>query len=210
MLESIKTFFNPQQDRFFDLLIQQAEYAVEATGMVLTYLEEPNKQRKKETRQVEKQADKVRRQLVKALSDTFVTPIDREDLYALSRDLDDVVDYAYTTTDELVLFKLESNEFMMKIATLINNGAQELLLAMQSLKDDPAAANNHAMQAKKVETRVEKAYRRALAELFTPPDDLAGMVEILKQREVYRHLSNTADRIDEAADILSDIVVKMS
>ncbi len=210
MLESIKTFFNPQQDLFFDLLIQQAEYAVEATGMVLTYLEEPNKQRKKETRQVEKQADKVRRQLVKALSDTFVTPIDREDLYALSRDLDDVVDYAYTTTDELVLFKLESNEFMMKIATLIHNGAEELLLAMHCLKDNPHDANDHAMRAKKMETRVEKAYRRALAELFTAPEDLAGMVEILKRREVYRHLSNTADRIDEAADILSDIVVKMS
>ncbi len=210
MLESIKTFFNPQQDLFFDLLIQQAEYAVEATGMVLTYLEEPNKQRKKETRQVEKQADKVRRQLVKALSATFVTPIDREDLYALSRDLDDVVDYAYTTTDELVLFQLETNDFMMKIATLIHNGADELLLAMHCLKDNPNDANNHAMQAKKMETRVEKAYRRALAELFTAPEDLAGMVEILKRREVYRHLSNTADRIDEAADILSDIVVKMS
>ncbi len=210
MLESIKTFFNPQQDLFFDLLIQQAEYAVEATGMVLTYLEEPNKQRKKETRRVEKQADKVRRQLVKALSATFVTPIDREDLYGLSRDLDDVVDYAYTTTDELVLFKLESNEFMMKIATLIHNGADELLLAMQCLKDNPNDANDHAMRAKKMETRVEKAYRRALAELFTEPEDLAGMVEILKRREVYRHLSNTADRIDEAADILSDIVVKMS
>jgi uncharacterized protein Yka (UPF0111/DUF47 family) len=210
MLESIKTFFNPQQDLFFDLLIQQAEYAVEATGMVLTYLEEPNKQRKKETRQVEKQADKVRRQLVKALSDTFVTPIDREDLYALSRDLDDVVDYAYTTTDELVLFQLETNDFMMKIAALIHNGADELLLAMHCLKDNPNDANNHAMQAKKMETRVEKAYRRALAELFTAPEDLAGMVEILKRREVYRHLSNTADRIDEAADILSDIVVKMS
>lgn len=210
MIDSIKTFFHPQQDLFFDLLIQQTEYAVEATKMVIVCLEDPVKQRKKETRQVEKKADNVRRELVKALRNTFVTPIDREDLHALSRDLDDVVDYAYTTTDELVLFELEQNETMMKIATMIYNGAEELLQAIRCLKDNPDEATRHAMQAKKMETKVEKAYRRALANLFTPPEDLAGIVEIMKQREVYRHMSNTADRIDEAADILSDIVVKMS
>jgi hypothetical protein len=93
---------------------------------------------------------------------------------------------------------------------MVREGAVELLKGMQHLKDNPELANEHAQRAKKIETYVERVYRKTLADLFVPPKDLKGMVEILKLREVYRHLSNAADRIDEAANILSDIVVKMT
>ncbi len=210
MIATIRNFLQPRLDIFYDLLIEQAAYAVEATNKVLEYLNNPGKKRKKQTRKIEKEADDVRRKLVTELGRTFVTPFDREDIHALSRNLDDVVDYAYTTTEELLLFELPANESMLQLATLVQEGAQELYEATCHLKADRELANVHAQRAKKAETRVEKLYRKALADLFTPPDDMAGVMEILKQREVYRHISNTADRVDEAADILSDLVVKMS
>ena len=208
--QSFRNFLKPRQDIFYELMIEQAEYSVEATDMVLEYLDKPGKKRRKKTRQIEKAADDVRRRLVAELNGTFVTPIDREDIHALSRNLDDVVDYAYTTTEELELFEIEPNESLNQLASMVREGAVELLKGMQHLKDNPELANEHAQRAKKIETYVERVYRKTLADLFVPPKDLKGMVEILKLREVYRHLSNAADRIDEAANILSDIVVKMT
>lgn len=206
----IQNFMNPRQDIFYSLLIQQAEYMVEATGMVLEYLEEPGKKRRKQTRQIEKDADNVRHQLVAELRRTFVTPIDREDIHQLSRSLDNVVDYAYTTTEQMEVFEIKPNGSLNKLATMMQEGAVNLYQGMLNLQKNPEKANACANRAKKIETEVEIFYRKVLAELFVPPADMQGVMDILKLREVYRHLSNTADRIDEAANNLSDIVVKMT
>jgi uncharacterized protein len=85
-----------------------------------------------------------------------------------------------------------------------------LHMGMLRLEDHPNVANEHAQRAKALENRVERIYREALAELFTRPKDIDHIMEILKLREVYRHLSNAADRGDEAANNISDIVVKMT
>ncbi len=61
---------------------------------------------------------------------------------------------------------------------------------------------------RRLENRVEAVYREAIADLFASADDVEHIVEMLKKREVYRHLSNAADRGDEAANVISDIVVK--
>jgi uncharacterized protein Yka (UPF0111/DUF47 family) len=66
------------------------------------------------------------------------------------------------------------------------------------------------VRAKALENRVEHVYREAIADLFHRPQDVEHIVEMLKLREIYRHLSNAADRGDEAANVLSDIVVKMT
>jgi uncharacterized protein Yka (UPF0111/DUF47 family) len=71
-------------------------------------------------------------------------------------------------------------------------------------------ANDHAQRAKALENRVEDVYREAIADLFNGPEDVEHIVQMLKLREVYRHLSNAADRGDEAANIIGDIVVKMA
>jgi uncharacterized protein Yka (UPF0111/DUF47 family) len=84
------------------------------------------------------------------------------------------------------------------------------LLAVQRLEHHPNVANDHAQRAKALENRVESVYREALAELFSGPEDVQHIVKMLKKREVYRHLSNSADRGDEAANVIADIVVKIT
>jgi uncharacterized protein Yka (UPF0111/DUF47 family) len=71
-------------------------------------------------------------------------------------------------------------------------------------------AGEHAQRAKALENRVEDVYREALADLFSSTTDIEHVVMILKLREVYRHLSNAADRGDEAANVVADIVVKIA
>jgi uncharacterized protein len=206
----LRKLFTRREDRFLKLLIQQAEYAVESNEMLLQYLKKPGTKHAEKARQLEKDADEVRRILVDELNRTFATPFDREDIHALSRNLDDVVDYAYSTTEEMEILMIEPNEFLTRMVSLLRDAAAELQMGMLRLQDHPNVANEHAQRAKALENRVERVYREALAELFTRPKDIDHVMEILKLREVYRHLSNAADRGDEAANNISDIVVKMT
>ena len=158
----------------------------------------------------EKEADEVRRILIDELNRTFVTPFDREDIFSLSRAIDDVIDYANSTSYEMEILNVTPTSYMQRMASLLQDAAYEILLAVQRLKNNPAVAIDHAQRAKALENRVEGVYREAIADLFSGPEDVHHVVEMLKMREVYRHLSNAADRGDEAANVISDIVVKMN
>jgi uncharacterized protein Yka (UPF0111/DUF47 family) len=99
---------------------------------------------------------------------------------------------------------------MRRIASLLRDAAYELLQAVDRLEHNPKVAGEHAQRAKALENRVEAVYREALADLFKGGSDTKHIIRILKLREVYRHLSNAADRGDEAANVIADIVVKIA
>jgi len=209
-MQWFKKLTRPKQNRFLQLLIRQAEFAVEANELLIAYLRTPGPEMMMKSRAIEKEADEVRRILVAELNRTFVTPMDREDIHALSRNLDDVVDYAYTTVEEMEMFEIEPNDHLMRITRLLRDASVELHLGMLRLEDHPAVSSEHAQRAKALENQVERVYREALSELFHTAHDFEHILAIMKQREVYRHLSNAADRGDEAANNISDIVVKMT
>jgi len=206
----IKGFFKPRQDNFIRLLIRQAEYTVAGMEALESYMKKMGTKHAERVNVAEKEADEVRRILIDELNRTFVTPIDREDIHALSRSIDDVLDYAYTTVGEMDILEVEPNDFLRRMTSLLGDAAREILLAVQRLQDHPNVANDHAVRAKALENRVEQVYREAVADLFHQPQDVEHIVEMLKLREIYRHLSNAADRGDEAANTISDIVVKMT
>ena len=99
---------------------------------------------------------------------------------------------------------------LVQICTLLKESTFEMLKAVECLQDHPGVTAEHANRAKKVENKIEHVYREALANMFKDTEDLKGVVKAMKMREVYRHLSNAADRSDEAANVLADIVVKTS
>lgn len=206
----IKGIFKPRQDNFVRLLIQQAELTVEGMEALESYMKKRGSKHAERVTALEKEADEVRRILIDELNRTFVTPIDREDIHALSRTIDDVLDYAYATIDEMEILDVEPNDYLRRMTSLLCDAAREILMAMERLNDHPNVANDHAVRAKALENRMEQVYREAVADLFHQPQDVEHIVEMLKLREIYRHLSNAADRGDEAANVVSDIVVKMT
>jgi predicted phosphate transport protein (TIGR00153 family) len=209
-MEWIKRFFRPPQDNFVRLLIQQAKHTVEGMEALEKYMKKRSSKHAERVAAAEKEADEVRRILIDELNRTFVTPIDREDIFALSRGIDDVLDYADTTVDEMETLDVEPNSYMRRMASLLGDAAREILLAMRRLDDHPNVANDHAVRAKALENRMEQVYHEAVADLFHQPQDEKHIIEMLKLREIYRHLSNAADRGDEAANVISDIVVKIA
>lgn len=198
-----------KRDRFVKLVLKQSEFAVEGIETLLEYLKQPNEALAEKLTMIEKEADEVRRILIDELNRTFITPIDREDIFALSLTIDDVLDYAESTIEEMHLLDVKPNSYLERIVSLLQQAARELCLAVERIEDHPNVANDHAVRAKALENRVETVYREAIADLFRMPRDIEHVVEMLKLREVYRHLSNAADRGDAAANVIGDIVVKM-
>ena len=199
-----KKIFSNGESRFFDLLSRQSRKGVEGLEALWTYAEYSTKENANVVRNLEREADELRRILIQELDQTFVTPLDREDIYALSRAIDDVVDYANTTVDEMEIYEVKGDEHIKEMVNILRKAARELDDAVKILRDYPKIASEHAVKAKSYENQMEKAYHLALANLFKGKDT----VYMLKMREIYRHLSNAADRGDEAANIISSIVMK--
>ena len=197
-----------RDDKFLRLICEQAAHTQQGMEALHAYVKDPSEAHAQQVRAAEKDADEVRRILIDELNRSFVTPIDREDLFSLSRAIDDVLDYADTTVDEMVTLGVQPNPYLVRMVSLLRDAAEEINRGVQHLKDRPSVANDHAVRAKALENRVESVYREAIGALFSGPRDVEHIVEMLKLREIYRHLSNAADRGDEAANIIGDIVVK--
>lgn len=195
-------------DHFIELLVKQAEFAVQGYQALQEYVRAKDEDLARRVSEIEKEADEVRRILIDELNRTFVTPIDREDIFALSLCIDDILDYANTTIEEMAMLRVEPNAFVERMVSLLTDAAREIYLGVTRLQDHPNVANDHAVRAKALENRMETVYREAIASLFNMPRDVDHVVEMLKLREIYRHLSNAADRGDNAANVIGDIVVK--
>jgi len=206
----IRDLFKPREDKFMRLLVEQAAKTVEGMELLEEFMESTDREVAKRLVQVEKEADEVRRILIDELNRSFITPIDREDIFALSLTIDDIIDYGNSTVDEMVMLEVESNSYLRRMVSLVREAAYEIYMGVLRLQDHPNVANDHAVRAKALENRVEHVYREALAELFHGPTDIDHVMDMLKLREIYRHLSNAADRGDQAANVIGDIVVKMT
>ena len=201
-------FFKKREQVFNKLIEEQASLSYEGLRLLVKYLETQDPEIAEQLSLKEKEADEVRRILIDELNRSFVTPFDREDIFSLSRSVDDVIDYADSTVSEMVTLNVKATQYMQRMAKLLKDAAYEIYQAVLRLHKHPNVAIDHAQRAKALENRVEAVYREALADLFSGPEDLHHVVEMLKLREVYRHLSNAADRGDEAANIIADVVVK--
>jgi len=200
--------FRKRRNIFIHLLHEQASLTLEGVDILKAYLSYPAGSLADELTAKEKQADESRRVLIDELNRTFITPFDREDIFALSRAIDDILDYAYSTMSEIVILKVDPTKHMVRICSLLREATFELVMAIERLEDHPGVAAEHAQRAKAFENRVEAVYREALADMFEETGDVKKLIRIMKMREVYRHLSNAADRGDEAANLLADIIVK--
>ena len=201
---SLKDRIFPKEKNFYKMLSDQASKTLEGIEALGEFVENQNQEDENRVKEIEKEADELRRILVEELHKTFVIPMDREDIYALSRAIDDIVDYANSTVDEMEIYEVVSDAHLREMVDILRKAALEISDAVKILEAYPNIAMEHAVKAKFYENTMEKAYHSALADLFKKTDT----VYILKMREIYRHLSNAADRSDEAANIICSIVMK--
>jgi uncharacterized protein len=206
-----RDWFKRKPDKFMQMLLDQTNMTVQGLDLLKQYLERPDPKVNKQLEVLAIEADEQRQILVEELFKSFITPIDREDIYNLSREMNEVLDYARTTVDEMIILDVQPTPYMVRMTSLLHDASYELKLSLERIMDNHlTVANDHAQRAKSLENRVEMVYREALANLFKGKKNIDHIMSVLKVREIYRHLSNAADREDAAANVLADVVLKMS
>jgi uncharacterized protein Yka (UPF0111/DUF47 family) len=215
----------PRMPDFYSLLNDQCDLVVEAMEVFVQFMENGDKAMARQVRALEKRGDELKARNTDILSKSFSTPMDREDIYRAISSIDHIVNYAKTTTREIEVLKVVPDKYMLELAVLLKEGAYALQRGYRKIAENPNQADEDAQAARKAERSSEKVYRRALGELFreegyvevlqdentdTKVTAIKLVTEIFKRREVYRHLSNAADRLARAGEVLHDIVVKIS
>lgn len=206
---SIRALSRSNDRRFIELLIEQADLTVQALQVVEKFGRAPSgyDDLVDQVKAIERDGDARRRILIDELAHTYATPFDREDLFALSRAIDDILDAANETAVELAIYKIDPPAGLTEMAKVLVEGATHIRSAVGELLAHPGVAAEHAVRAKRSENRIDGLYHQAVGSLF---DSDAPISQIFKSREIYRHLKNSADRIDGAADEISVIVIKRS
>jgi uncharacterized protein Yka (UPF0111/DUF47 family) len=181
-------------------LEKQGSILVEATSLLIEFLSDYEKSHSENK-------DKIKDLEVTTLSQTFVTPLDREDLSGLTSTIDQVLDYVDGTADRFVLFKIKKPMFyMLDLAQILHLCSQEIHYVLKKLQSTKKNGNfiEHCNKIKKYEREADHLYRKAIAELFETND----AVQILKNYEIYQNLESSIDRCMDVADIVEDIVLK--
>lgn len=158
-------------------------------------------------RQLEHAADEVTHRISYELNHTFITPFDRDDIFALATVLDDVIDLAEETADTIVLdgIRMVTPAAQQMSALLVAIG-HELVAAVDRLDGNPEGeecwARIHAL-----ENQADEVTRDAIGALFTTFDD---PIEIIRWKDVYALLEKTVDRAEDLANILETLTIKRS
>jgi uncharacterized protein Yka (UPF0111/DUF47 family) len=157
-----------------------------------------------DVREREHQADAVKRELHRALRTAFVTPMEPEDLFALSRGIDRIINQAKDAVRESDVMACPPDAPMAAMATLLTAATRDLDAAVAGLAPGASGTTAGADAAIKGARRVERVYRAAMAQLLTV-DDLR---EVMARRELYRRGARIADAVVDVAERILYAVVK--
>ena len=199
-----------EKNRFVSMLIEQAAKTVEGVRFLEAGIEAVDERAVAALRGLAEEASELRRVLIDELHKTFITPLDREDIFNLSHCYEDMVTYALTTLEEMAILKVDADGHIRYMVRLVREEAEELEAAILRLAHNPRVAGDHAREAHEKERKVEREYRSAIKELFAGATNPAVLPALFYRREVYRHISNMSDRADSAANVFGMVVMKLA
>lgn len=192
---------------FYDLFKQDIANAVKAAealqDMAYNYTDIVGKARA--IKDIEHDGDTITHEVIRTLNKTFVTPFDREDIYALCTSVDDVVDLIEATADACVLYQVKEPTEHLK------EGCDILVLAVKELQKAFDKLNSFSglevfwIEANSLENQADQVYRRAIGELFSDGRDAA---DIVRWKGVYDLLEDANDKCEDVANIIENIVIK--
>ena len=155
-------------------------------------------------KEMEHEGDAIRAQLIRKLSTALVTPIDREDLFRLSRSIDDVLDDLRDFMREWNLYGMNDSNVLSLPLDAVIRAVRELRRAVDAIVREPDGVVEAALVAKKAATRIHRLYQADMATLLRQQVS----TDLLKQRELLRRLESVSMHLNEAADVLSDASIK--
>lgn len=201
----------PREEKFFSLFGQQVELISEASGLLLEGVQRGNSRLAevaKEIIQIEHKGDEVIHEIFTRLNQTFITPLDPEDIHSLSSSLDDVLDGMEDAAHRMVAYRLNPiPSVVITLCDIINNCCKSLQKAINGLENNNKEIGPCIIEINRLENEADRLVREAVTDLF---DREQNAVMVIKLKEVYEFLEATTDRCEDVADVLQNVIVKNS
>jgi len=210
----LKAWLIPQEKRFFDLLEKQLDIVKTGTGVLWDMVQDTQDKGpahyQKMLRRIEHEGDDLVHEIYHALNQTFITPIDREDIAALTSVMDDVLDYINASARRMVIYGIrpKDDEVIKRFSRVIRDSVEELTFALKDIRTLPATKDidRRMRHIHKLENEADDVHLDALGGLFNGKG--YDPVTIMKKKEIYDMLETATDRCEDVANIIGDIVVK--
>jgi uncharacterized protein len=158
-----------------------------------------------EIKEVEHKCDFLTHEIIQRLNRTFVTPLDREDIHALARSLDDVMDAIDASATLMRLYRLESVRVgARELARTITASTDQVHLALEAMEKHKALTT-HAIEINRLENEADRLHQTAVSRLF---DDERDPIIVMKWKEALDLLEQATDRCEDVANVLEGVMVK--
>jgi predicted phosphate transport protein (TIGR00153 family) len=202
--------FLPREERFHSFFLKQASLISEAARLLLEGVKAGNAQMADaavKIKKLEQQGDEVIHDIFTRLNQTFITPLDPEDIHSLSSHLDDVLDGLEDAAFRIVAYHLDPiPTVVITVCHKILDCSKALELAFEALSNNQRLLEP-CIEINRIEEEVDDIVRVAVKELFENEKDA---IQLIKLKEIYELLENTTDFCEDVADALQNVIVKNS
>jgi len=197
----------PREERYFDLFNEMATH-IHASAKLLVELFNQFDNAEHYAHQIkdlEHQCDDLTHAIVKKLNQTFITPIDREDIYALAKALDDVIDLIDAVANHALLYRVARvTDAARKQADVIVRATAQIMQAVTRVRTHDAM-QQYFIEIHTLENEGDTLFREAVAQLFQDHED---PLEVIKWKDLYETLEKGIDKCEDVANVLESIVLK--
>jgi hypothetical protein len=202
----------PHDASFFAHFENQGKKTVEGCRAFLEMVEQADnlESRAERVKQIEHECDEITHAVVEGLHKTFITPIDRNDIYTLITRMDDIMDFVEAAADRLALYDIPTmTKEVGDLARCLVQSAEHVLGAVSSIRDlgKPNGILQHCIEINRLENVADGLLRSALARLFREEKD---PIAVIKWKEIYETLESATDRCEDVANIIEGVVLENS
>jgi predicted phosphate transport protein (TIGR00153 family) len=203
----LSRLFAPKEREFFDLFEEAGANIVRASDLLLRMLQQwpDHGELARDVLMCEQEGDRITHDIIQRLNSTFVTPIDREDIYALASSLDDIVDFIEEVADFLGLYRIEAPmDKATEMARILHESARAIAGAIPRLRTFKDI-HHFTVEVNRLENDGDRVLREALASLFERGID---PMLVIRWKDIFERLEDAIDSTEKAANILEGIVIK--
>jgi hypothetical protein len=213
-LDKVFSFLAPREGKFYPLFKDASANLIVGAELLVEFMNEPSTEKReslgKKIKEAELVGDQIAKNLYKALSGTFITPFDREDIFDLIHATDSVLDLMHSATKQAHLYKLrEIPAEFSEMAEVIRDASIEINTAFNGLRDvlNLSKYKDNCRKIGDLEEHADDINHRYLAKLFQEETDA---IELIRKKDVLAALEKAVDRCDDVADILSSVIIKIA
>jgi len=205
-------FFNflPKEYSFFDLLEKQTFFATEAAKALKAVVANGavSEEGLKKLQDIEHEGDEVTHTILEQLDKTFITPIDREDIHALAKEIDDIIDMTCTIVSRMKVYKItRKDKYLIEFADIIEESINGVVCAIKGMRNMKNVKTIYmaCVEVNRLENVGDKKRDQALSDLFENEKDA---IEIIKWKEIYQEAETILDICEDVTNVVESILVK--